>query len=60
MKKYKVKLAKTKFVEVKVNANNKKEAIEKALERNYFEVLEDEYFLPSTEWEAIETRKINE
>lgn len=57
MKKYIVTQEQTKYVEVVVEAKNKREAEEKAFE-NEGEVLEDEYFLPSTEWKTTSIKEV--
>ena len=61
MQKYVVKLARTKFVEITVDAKDKEEAKRKVMEGEYKkeDVLEDEYFLPSTDWE-VTTVKLKE
>ena len=61
MSKYVVKQKKEKFVEITVEAKNKKEAIKKVEGGEYdpsSDVLEDEYLLPSSDWETIEVRRI--
>jgi len=54
---YKVKFKKIKYMDIIVEAKNKKEAKRKAVEGEYKEIIKDEFILPSTEWEIIKVEK---
>lgn len=60
MKKYVVKQKKEKYIEVTIEAKNKEEAKRKVEEEEYrlSDVLEDEYLLPSSDWETISVEEI--
>ena len=50
--KYRVLLAKKHYVEFIIEAKDTAEALEKAKDEDYIEVIEDEYLLPSTEYKV--------
>lgn len=63
MTKYTIKQKKEKYVEITVEAKSDKKAQEMVDDGDYnpeTDVLEDEFLLPSSDWETIEIRKANE